>query len=97
LRFLGLSVKVCCCFVKTKEGAMLAWAERLLYLGVVSFALGVLLRLAGYHDQHGFLQPPLSRGISPGAFLEAGAVCAIFAASMAMIDLARRGMPKDGS
>jgi len=69
---------------------MLAWAEKLLYLGMVAFVLGILLRLCGYHDTHGFLEPMLSHGLTPDAFLRAGATCAIFAASMAAIELAKR-------
>ncbi len=69
---------------------MTAWAEKLLYLGMVVFVLGILLRLCGYNDAHGFLQPPLNHGITPDAFLRAGATCAIFAASMAAIELAKR-------
>jgi hypothetical protein len=69
---------------------MLAWAEKLLYLGMVAFILGILLRFFGYNDTQGFLQPPLSHGITPDAFLRAGATCAIFAASMAAIELAKR-------
>jgi hypothetical protein len=74
---------------------MLNWAERCLYLGVVCFVLAVLLRVGGYNSSHGFLQPPLSHGVTPGGFLKAGAVLALFAASMAAIDLARRTETKD--
>lgn len=69
---------------------MVAWAEKLLYLGMVAFVLGVLLRVFGYNDARGFLQPPLTHGITPDAFLRAGAVCALFAIGMATIELAKR-------
>jgi hypothetical protein len=73
-----------------EEETMLAWAEKILYLGMVLFVLGILLRVLGYSDVKGFLQPPMTNGITPGAFLQAGATFALFAASMAIIDLAKR-------
>lgn len=77
---------------------MVAWAERLLYLGLISFGLGLVLRLMGYHDANGFLQGiVLSNGITPSAFLRAGATLALFAASMAVIDLAKRTPPDNPS
>ncbi|GMV66334.1 MAG: hypothetical protein KJ050_11600 [Candidatus Omnitrophica bacterium] len=69
---------------------MLAWAEKLLYLGIVIFVLGILLRIIGFSDAKGFLQPPLSHGITPGALLDAGTAFAIFAASIALVDMAKR-------
>ncbi len=69
---------------------MVAWAEKLLYLGMVAFVLGILLRLTGYNDTHGFLEPLLSHGLTPDAFLRAGAVCALFAIGIVTIELAKR-------
>ena len=57
-----------------------AWAERLLYLGLALLVCGVILRLGGYHQGSGFLQEVgmIQTGVTPRAFLMAGATCGIF-------------------
>lgn len=69
---------------------MAKWAERILYLGMILVAFGVVLRLTGYHQTRGFLQDSLlSYGVTPRAFLLTGAALGIFASAMANVHLAK--------
>jgi len=69
---------------------MARWAERILYLGLILVAFGVLLRLTGYHQTRGFLQDTLlNTGLTPRAFLFAGATMGIFAVAMATVHIAK--------
>ncbi|MCG3197332.1 MAG: hypothetical protein HUU16_10010 [Candidatus Omnitrophica bacterium] len=68
---------------------MLGWAGKLLYIGAVFVALAVLLRVLGYNDTHGFLQPPLTNGITPDAFMRFGSVCALFAIALGVLEIAK--------
>lgn len=69
---------------------MKKWAERLLSLGAILCIAGVVLRLAGYHQEEGFFQGVLflERGITPRAFLLAGAVCGILSIACGVVDIA---------
>ncbi len=69
---------------------MARWAERVLYLGLILVGFGILLRLIGYHQTRGFLQDSLlTYGITPRAFLLAGAAMGIFASAMANVHIAK--------
>lgn len=76
---------------------MLGWAGKLLYIGAVLVVLGVLLRIGGYNDTNGFLQGPLSSGITPDAFMRFGAVCALFAIALGVLEIARNSSSRGGS
>jgi hypothetical protein len=69
---------------------MKKWAERLLCIGIILVVAGVVLRLAGYHQEEGFFQGILflERGITPRAFLLGGAVCGIFSIACGVVDIA---------
>ena len=70
---------------------MARWSERVLYLGLILVGFGVLLRLIGYHQTRGFLQDSLlTYGLTPRAFLLAGAAMGIFASAMANVHLAKQ-------
>ncbi|MCA9427607.1 MAG: hypothetical protein KC994_21180 [Candidatus Omnitrophica bacterium] len=69
---------------------MAQWAEKVLYLGLILVAFGILLRLVGYHQARGFLQGSLlENGITPRAFLLGGAALGIFASAIANVHIAK--------
>jgi len=69
-----------------------AWAERLLYLAVVLCVVAVVLRISGYHQEHGFLQGflALETGLTPRAFLLGGGVCGVFSIAFGVVDISKR-------
>jgi hypothetical protein len=70
-----------------KEIAMIKGARFLIYLGIVLVVSGVILRFIGYNQDNGFLQSIINSGITPRAFLMAGAVCGIFSIAMGVLGL----------
>jgi len=66
---------------------MTGWAKRILIAALILFVFGVLLRLGGYHQQSGFLHGPIGQGITPRAFMDAGATLGIFSIAFGVLGL----------
>jgi hypothetical protein len=70
---------------------MIKLSEKLLHLGLALLLAGTLLRVAGYHQERGFLQDILflETGITPRAFLMASAAVGVFAIACGVVGIGK--------